>query len=89
MNAYEKIIKIIRKEAKKAIGSSKELNRIRSGIMKTPVKCELSDSIELDDEDMFRLVVPPEEETYESGDEVVLYKVSDEQYVILGKKVRL
>ena len=75
MNGYERLIKVMRAEAQKASGGAKEQN-----------ECKI-DTLELDQDDL--LVLDAVKEDLKKGDEVLLYKLNEDTYIILGKVVEI
>lgn len=86
MNGYERLIKVMRAEAQKASGGVKEQNRMRIGIMTAKNECKI-DTLELDQDDL--LVLDAVKEDLKKGDEVLLYKLNEDTYIILGKVVEI
>ena len=86
MNGYERLIKVMRAEAQKASGGAKEQNRMRIGIMTAKNECKI-DTLELDSDDL--LVLDAVKEDLKKGDEVLLYKLNEDTYIILGKVVEI
>lgn len=86
MNGYERLIKVMRAEAQKASGGAKEQNRMRIGIMTAKNECKI-DTLELDQDDL--LVLDAVKEDLNKGDEVLLYKLNEDTYIILGKVVEI
>lgn len=85
MNGYERLIKVMRAEAQKASGGAKEQNRMRIGIMTAKNECKI-DTLELDQDDLLVLDTVKEDL---KGDEVLLYKLNEDTYIILGKVVEI
>ena len=86
MNGYERLIKVMREEAQKALGGAKEQNRMRIGIMTAKNECKI-DTLELDQEDL--LVLDTVKEDLKKDDEVILYKLNEDTYIIFGKVVEI
>lgn len=86
MNGYERLVKVIRREAEKASGGEKEQNRMRIGVMGSGKSCKI-DTLELDADDL--LVMDDVKDALKKNDEVLLYKLNDDTYIILGKVVEM
>lgn len=78
MNSYEKILKIMEKQAKKTAKTDKWL-----GIMKSSTECNVSDVV-LDKSDMLKSAGL----NLKKGDVVLLIKVN-EKFIIISKVVDL
>ena len=110
MDAYEKMIRIMRSE-----GSRKNIPKLILGEMKSNKKC-MADGMELDEDDLYisehlterqvvEINIKVDSDGYvksdgkndkseyieplEEGDIVLLYKISNEKYVIIDKVVEI
>lgn len=82
MNAYEKMLKIIREQSAKSTSSSP----LRLAEMQTSTSCTIG-SLPLDAEDL--LIAEHLKGKLKKGDAVLVQKVSSDHYVILAKVVSM
>lgn len=79
MNGYEKLISIIRQEAKR----NQETYRIKRGTMTSAKTCTIGE-LELDEDDLIKADIE-----LKKGDEVLIVKLSENTWAILCKVVNV
>lgn len=82
MNAYEKLIMITRSESKRA-GDPKQINL---GTMTSEDSCKVGGN-ELEADEL--MIIDSLDGELEKGDDVIVARISDGLYVILGKVVEI
>lgn len=79
MDGYEKLICLIREEAKRSI----EIDKIKRGTMTSTKTCVVGES-ELDEDDLIKADIE-----LKKGDEVLIVKLSEDTWAILCKVVNV
>ncbi len=79
VNGYEKLIHIIRQEAKR----NQEIYKIKRGTMTSTKSCAVGE-LELDEDDLIKADIE-----LKKGDEVLIVKLSEDTWAILCKVVNV